>query len=421
MYTITGYYDSLARRAADNDRRSTSILLNFARYDERAVRVICHYDLIPKLFIDLEDNTKPEPYKIAVVELLRKVTFYDVEGGDYLLSNFARICSVLSRAQTVGLKVSTAELIANVGRVQPYRSTLFNYSEAFRHLVIERDPFQERAVCACLAYIFCDDYMGDAVSKIQYKTDILNYVNNLFLRTTDFCAWRYSVRCLYLAGGFNEDKADVDRTRDLAVFVNRMLPEFSTYFLTAYIYARRRHTIVGVGADHTPRWVVRRRAGVGALFCALLGVYSGSYHEWRLDKIREKFNDDRNREMRRRKAFRHSKKGYVEQKRFDSVDSITQTLFWKQFRTCVWTGVLLMASQYPFNVWRKPGWAKNITFYFPGLAVFLPIPMGVPAPFRRAIPFIVVPFCGVKLFQCWTLAPASLHDYSVRLRHWRSK
>ena len=415
------YYRSLADKAVEGDTDSTAKLLTLAKYDERAVRALCsHKPLIPSLVKSLEDFDATAAHKLRIIEFFRKAVFYDVEAGDYLVVSFQRICSVFSLAESVPLKAAAAELIINIGRVQPYRAYLYNFSESYRHLLITRDPFHERAVCGNLAYIFCDDYLGDAVQKLQYKTDILNYINKLFLQSFDFGAWRYSVRCMCIAGNYNEDKADVDNTRDLVFLMNRFVPQFLLYFIPTFFYARYRHTLKGDLARHTPRYVVRWRSLFGALCCAMLGVYSGTYHEYRMDALRERFAEERQREMRKRFGFKNAGKAYKERTEFDSIDKVTQSLFWKQTRMYCFTAAMLMASQYPLSVWKRPEFMRYADKYWEILPVLLPRLMGVPAPFRRVVPFIIVPFVTVKTFEWGVLSTATWHDYFVRWRYWQT-
>lgn len=60
-----------------------------------------------------------------------------------------------------------------------------------------------------MSYIFCDDILSDAVAQLQYKSDILNHINKTYMTTPDFVSWRFAVRCMSLAGGYNEDRSDV--------------------------------------------------------------------------------------------------------------------------------------------------------------------------------------------------------------------
>ena len=409
------YYTYLAHEALKGDERSLNRLLYLFTWDERVAHCLSTYGLNPTIldaFLNTHSETLLRPTRRAwAARYLSQTVFYDKECGDRIAERFARICQILSLATHTSTKVATAELLIHIARLQPYRSGLFDYSESFRHLLQERDPFYERAVCGCLAYLFCDDYLGESVTKLQYKTDVLNYINKLFLETHDFSAWRYSVRCLSLAAGYNEDKTDVDETRKLIHRVSHMLPEFTLYFLPTFIYARIRHIPRGPYIIHVPRWVAFRRALLGATFCGLLGVYSGSWTTWKLDHFREKFALARQQEMRRRRGSKISGKACKEQHALDDIKRITQTIFLRQYWSYTVTLGALFLSLYPLRPVRWPGWCGDVKWNFPLGPVLFPLSFGVAAPYKRLIPYILVPFCGVKLLQFSVLSPCSPLDY----------
>ena len=406
------YYETLAEKAKGGDVESLRTLMVLSRYDERALGALASKRLTPLVLQQLEEQCTD------AAQYLCRAIWYDKEGGDFVADRFINVCQTLSRSDEndVAMRVAVAQLLIHIARVQPYRADLFNYSESFRHFLQDRDPFFERAVCGVLAFAFCDDFLGDAVAKMQYKTDVLNYMNNVFTRTHDFAAWRYSVRCLSIAGGYNEDKVDVDHTRKIVMACTEAGPEGVLYAVVGYGYARMRHIPTSLYRVHVPRWVASRRAVFAAFYVSLLGVFSGTFTQWWCDQYREHFALARQQEWRRRRGAELHGTAYEKKVQFDDLTGAIRGVHLRQMVSYSVTGAGLFLSVCPLAPKVFPKWFGDIKFKHPWVPVLFPIAVGVPAPNHRVVPYIVAPFVAVKVFQHFVLGPTTLTDWFVQAK-----
>lgn len=403
------YYEQLAQLP---NHEGLTALLYLGQFDERVYEIVCKHNLAPAI-VDLL------PYPQAAYFLSRGMVYDDI--SRVVLKNFVRICSLLSRYESVDSAVTLAELIGYCGLPEETRLTMFNFSETYRHMILSRSYFPQRAVLRLLSYIFCDDMMSDAVAQLQFKSDILNHVNKVYVDTPDFVSWRFSVRVMSIAGGYNEDRSDVEDTEKLTRLVTKALPEFAIYFLAAFAYGIFRHYPQRVRGI-VPRWLARQRAGFGAAWCGILGVFLNSYTEYRVYHQRSMYELRKSQEMRRRRGAVRRGVVYEQNPFFDSPEGATRRVFATQCRSYGIVAAALAVSMLPLTSVTFPKWLGDVPFRYPLVPRFFPGLLGMHAASRCLVPFVLAPFTLVTAINSNSCS-VSLYDRYVemRMRMWHSK
>ncbi|KAG5475628.1 hypothetical protein LSCM4_04210 [Leishmania orientalis] len=406
MGILTKWYENLALE------KRLELLMTLGMYDERVYEVVERHHLAPDIL-----QTLPSP---LTAHFLARGMCYDAVNEE-VVRNFVRICMMLSRYRTVEEASTLAELIGSCGLPEQYRMQMFNFSETYRHMILSQSFFPQRAVLRLLSYIFCDDFLSDAVAQLQYKSDILNHVNKVYVTTPDFVSWRFSVRCMSLAGGFNEDRSDVEYTELLTRVVSQALPEFLSYFLVTFFYARFRlypQRVRGI----TPRWLVRQRAGFSALYCAFLGVYCNFLLEYRVHEHRVLYELRKSRELRRRRAAERRGVPYDKNPYFDNLEGVTRRVYMMQLSAYTFTGLGLAVSMLPLTSVKFPKVMGDVAWRHPFVPRLFPALLGMHAASRCLIPFVVAPFTAVSLAKYGNWG-TTLYDRYVefRMRLWHRK
>lgn len=397
---LTDWYESLAR---DGHHHT---LVRIAQFDERVVEILARHHLIPRIVADLPDPA-------SALFLSRAMVYEDVHSE--VMKNFVRICMFLSQFSTVDEGAALSELIGSCGLPEDYRMQLFNFSETYRHMILSNSYFVQRAVLRLLSYIFCDDVTSDAVAQLQYKSDILNHVNKVFTDTPDFVSWRFSVRVMSLAGGYNEDRSDVEYTEMLTRVVTRFVPEFVMYFSVAFFYAMFRFYPKRVRGI-TPRWLARHRALFSATYCGIMGLLLNSLTEYRTHNHRVLYELRRSQEMRRRRGAARRGVEYEPNKYFDSLEGVTRRVFGIQMQSYGIIGGMLTFSMLPLTKVQFPKWIGDVTWRYPFVPRFFPCLVGLHAASRCAVPFTVAPFVMTTLYYS-NSGNVSLYDRYVDLRY----
>ncbi len=403
------WYESLAKKP---DAEGLVWLLYCGQFDERVYDVVAKHGLVPAV-VDL----LPSPQ--AAYFLSRGMVYDDF--STVVLKNFVRICSLLSRYESVDSAVTLAELIGYCGLPEHTRLTMFNFSETYRHMILSRSFFPQRAVLRLLSYIFCDDMLSDAVAQLQFKSDILNHVNKVYVDTPDFVSWRFSVRVMSIAGGYNEDRSDVEATERLTRLVTKALPEFAIYFTTAFVYGLFRHYPMRVRGI-VPKWLARQRAVFGAMYCGCLGVLLNSFTEYRLYKQRSMYELRKSQEMRRRRGAEKRGVVYDANPFFDTLQGGTRRIFATQCKTYAVIAGALTVSMLPLTYVKFPKWLGDVPFRYPMIPRLFPGLLGMHAASRCLVPFVAAPFFIVTAFNSNSCG-VSLYDRYVelRMRMWHSK
>lgn len=405
-----GLLDSWYTRLAEEKR--LNLLMTVGLFDERVYEVVERFQLAPDIVSAL-------PSPLAAHFLSRGMCYDPI--NEEVIRNFVRICMMLSSYKTVEEAATLSELIGNCGLPEQYRMQMFNFSETYRHMILSQSYFPQRAVLRLLAYIFCDDVLSDAVAQLQYKSDILNHINKVYVTTPDFVSWRFSVRCMALAGGFNEDRSDVEYTELLTTVVSKMVPEFFTYFIVAFFYARFRfypQRVRGI----TPRWLARQRACFSALYCAVLGVNCNSLLEYRTHEHRVLYELRKSQEYRRRRGARRRQVAYDENPYFNNLEGVTRRVHMMQWTAYSITGVGLAVSMLPLTSVRFPKFMGDVAWRHPFVPRLFPAILGMHAASRCLVPFVVAPFTAVSLMKFGTWG-TGLYDRYVefRMRLWYKK
>lgn len=406
MGFLVNWYESLA------EQKRLELLMTAGMYDERVYEVVERHHLAPEII-----QTLPSP---LTAHFLARGMCYDNINED-VIRNFVRICMMLSRYRSVEEASTLAELIGSCGLPEQYRMQMFNFSETYRHMILSQSYFPQRAVLQLLAYIFCDDVLSDAVAQLQYKSDILNHVNKVYVTTPDFVSWRFSVRCMALAGGFNEDRSDVEYTELLTRGVSQMAPEFLSYFVVAFLYARFRfypQRVRGI----TPRWLARQRACFSALYCALLGVYCNSVLEYRIHEHRVLYELRKSQEYRRRRGAARRGVDYDANPYFDNLAGVTRRVHRMQVSAYTVTGLGLAISLLPLTSVKFPKFMGDVAWRHPFVPRLFPSLVGLHAASRCLIPFVVAPFTAVSLAKYGNWG-TTMYDRYVewRMRLWHRK
>lgn len=379
----------------------------WAQYDERVYEVMARHHLIDAVIAEL-----PAP---PAAQFLSRGIVYDPVNKE-VLKNFVRICMFLSQYSSTDEGSSLAELVAACGIPEEYRAQLFNFSETYRHMILSRSYFVQRAVVKLLSYVFCDDILSDAVAQLQYKSDILNHVNRVFTDTPDFVSWRFSVRMMSLAGGYNEDRSDVEYTDLLTRVVTRALPEFVMYFCATFCYAMMRFYPKRVRGI-TPRWLARHRALFSATYCGIIGVLVNSFTEYRAHQHRILYETRKAKEMRRRRGAQRRGIEYEPNVYFDNLEGVTRRVFSIQCQSYLVAGSMLAFSMVPLTKVKFPQWMGDVVWRHPFVPRLFPCLVGLHAASRCAVPFVVAPFTLTTIFNS-NNSGTSLYDWYVEAR-WR--
>lgn len=406
MGFLTNYYEKLAAE------KRVSTLISFAVFDERVYEVVDRHHLTPAI---MEMLPAPE-----AAHFLTRGMAYDCINEE-VIRNFVPICMMLSRYETVNEASTLADLIGACGFPEQYRMQMFNFSETYRHMILSQSYFPQRAVLRLLSYIFCDDVLSDAVAQLQYKSDILNHINKVFGTTPDFVSWRFSVRCMSLAGGYNEDRGDVEYTEALTRGVTETLPEFFTYFVVAYFYARFRFYPKRVRGI-TPKWLARQRAIFSATYCGALGIFCNTVLEYRVHQHRILYETRKSQEFRRRRGSARRGSYYESNTYFDNLQGVTRRVSLMQTTTFTVTALGLMGSLLPLTAVKFPKFMGDVAWRHPFVPRLFPAILGMHAASRCLVPFVFAPFMAVSLAKFNTNG-VPLYDYYVemRMRMWHRK
>lgn len=380
-------------------------LMYLAQYDERVYDVVDKHQLTPLAIAAL-----PSPQ--AAMFLAKGMVYEPIHTE--VMQNFIRICMHLSRFSTVEEAVALGELVSSCGLPEQYRAQLFNFSETYRHMILSNSYFVQRSVLKLLAYVFCDDVLSDAVAQLQYKSDILNHVNRVFTTSPDFISWRYSVRVMSIAGGYNEDRSDVEYTDALVRVVTRVLPEFLTYFSITFCYAMVRFYPKRVRGI-TPRWLARHRALFSATYCSIMGILVNTVADYRAHQHRVQYELRRSQELRRRRGAERRGLDYDANPYFDNLEGVTRRVFGIQCQSYLVAGTMLGVSLLPLTKVTFPKWMGDVTWRHPFLPRLFPSLMGLHAASRCVVPFVFAPFTMTTLL-CSNQNGVTLYDYYVNMR-----
>lgn len=396
---LSAYYEDLARKG------DITTLVKIGRFDERIYEVLVRHELVPQLMNELSDPT--------VARFVARGMMYQPISDNFIGEKLINSCSALLSHRSAAEGASLAELIGNCALQEKYRTRLFNLSETHRHMLLVHNPFAHRATLRLLAYLFSYDDVSDAVASLQQKTDILNHVNRIYVKTFDWVSERFSVRVMSLAGGYNESRLEVDKTERMVHFVTRGVPEFFSYFLVGFSYARIRHypqRVQGI----VPKWLARHRALFSGFWCACLGFYVNCYSDWKQYRHRIKYEFRHAQEMRRRRGAAIRGVPFENNKYFDSLVGVTRHVFSMQCSTYMVVGGALAFTCMPLPRINFPKFMGDVPFRYPYIPRFFPMILGMHCASRCAVPFVFAPFCAMTaFFKCGN---ASLYDRYV---HWR--
>jgi hypothetical protein len=382
------------------------MLLRLSYFDERVFEVVVRRKLLP-------DVSRMLPDADAARFLARGVCYDEINREG--MRNLVPIASHLARYEGVSQGSALAELLGSLSIPENHRTELFNFSETWRHLILSRNIFAQRAAMKNLAYLFSDDFLQDAVAVLQYKSDILNHVNRVFVDTYDFVSWRYSVRVMSLAGGYNESRNDVAKTDRLVFAVTRVLPEFATFYLLAYFYGITRHRPRRMEGK-IPKWLSRSRARFTATVCGCLGVFANSALEWRLYVTKQYYEAQYMTEQRRRRAAERKGHAYTHNTYFDSLEGITRKLWFVQLQHYVGALFGLAVALAPSRYIKFPELFGDVVFRYPLLGRWFPVISGQYAASKCLIPFVAAPFLAGSAITASMAGAAPAYDSYV---HWR--
>ena len=402
---LMSVYDRLA---ADPTPTNLWWLMYASTFDERVYNVADKHKLMPAIADQL-----PNP---AAAHFLARGIVYDSVNVE-VMRRFIKICSLLSRYEGVEQGTTLAELVGACGIPEENRQGLFNFSETYRHMAIDRQYFPHRGMLKLLAYIFCDDLLSDAVATLQSKSDVINHVSRIYCDTADFVSWRFAVRVLSLAGGYAEDRIDVDDTENLCRLVTKGVPDFITYFGAAFAYGMFRHNprrVKGV----VPTWLVRHRAAFTGLVTGCLGVYINSYLDYKIHREKLKFELRKSQEMRRRAGAKRYGKQYQENPFFDNLEGMSKRVWGIQAQTYAVAGTVLATTMLPLTSVKFPAFMGDVVFKFPTIPRLFPALVNIKTSSRCLIPYVVAPFTIVSIAQgsTWNV---SLYDRLVQVRQGR--
>lgn len=432
------------------------MLLNFARWDERLVHLITRDPRLLQKVVDRvvgnfdvgsptpHNNTTstststttsgdaaaavtaaPKPQsagKKSVVDplacnfLARAIWYPEVQ--EAMKPIFIPLASKLSRYEDWRSGSALSELFSVYSIPDETHLELFNYSESYRHLILGRSLLAQRAVLKLLAFLFSNDFLQDAVAVLQYKSDILNHINRAYVDTPDFVSWRYSVRVMSLAGGYNEDRTDVERTDRMCQYVTRAVPEFLLYFTTAFAYGMFRY-FPKRAKGKIPKWLRRRRAIWSGLVCGALGVYANTYCRMRLEKLRKQFDFLRHQELRRRRGAERKQIPYQHNTYFETNEHISRKIWMRQVRDYSTVAGLLVVSCIQIPKFKWPAFMGDVVFNYPIMPTIFPTAVNLPCTSRSFIPYIVVPFVAASAVLRYAQQP--IYDWYVHQRYswWR--
>lgn len=394
-------YESLATQ------RRLAPLLKASYFDERVYDVLARHQLN-------EEVTKMLPDPFAARYLARGICYEPVNLA--AMKSIVAIASRLARYETVSEGSALAELLGNMSIPENHRMELFNFSETWRHLILSRNIFAQRACMKNLSYLFSDDFLQDAVAVLQYKSDILNHVNRLFIDTPDLVAWRFSVRVMSLAGGYNECRNDVAKTDRFTFLLTRVLPEWIGFYCITFPYARLRHRPIRMEGK-IPKWLSNSRARFSATVCASLGVFTSTFLEWRLYVMRQRYEAQYMTEMRRRDAAVRRGIEYKKNSYFDNLEGITRRVWVTQLQHYVGGAAILALSCAPSRYIKFPQMFGDVVFRFPWMGRWFPAITGQYASSKCAIPYIVFPFAVATGINVSMAGAAPLYDTYVHQRY----
>lgn len=414
---LTSFYDQLVASAPENER-DLNLLLQLSKWDERAACALLGNDAALSAIATTE-RLKTD-FDVSIF-LATNVYYPQVHAK--LQPLFIPIASQLAQYDDGEHKdwrigSALADLFGALSVPDCDHMHLFNYSESYRHMILSRNLFAQRGTLKLLAFLFSDDFLQDAVSILQYKTDILNHINRVFVDTPDFQSWRYSVRVMSLAGGYNEDRHDVEDTRLLCSYVTQMLPQFLIYFATAFLYGMVRF-FPKRAQGKIPKWLRRRRALFTGFICGLLGCYSNTWSANRLEKMRTQYDVLRSQEMRRRSGAEKRGAQYQRNTYFDSNGPMSQRIWLRQRQDYALVGGVLLLSCVQVPKLHFPAFMGDVVFRWPFMPTLFPTAVGLPCTSRSFIPYLVFPFFAASAIV--KMLGRSPYDWYVHQRYawWR--
>lgn len=399
---LVAFYQSLAQQG------DIATLIQCGRWDERVYHIV---DQNPALMQRIIDEL---PDAGAARFLARGSVGYE-NFNTAVFDHFVPIASLLARYETAMQGSALADLLSTIPISERHRLDLFNFSESFRHLILSRNLFAQRATVRCLSYMFCDDFLADAVAVLQHKTDILNHVNRIFVDTPDLWSWRFSVRAMSLAGGYNEDQLEVDKTERFCYLLTRVVPEFLMYSTIGFAYGLFRHYPRRMRGT-VPKWLRRHRAYFTAAVTGLCGIMPNSVLDWRTFRARQYFDLRKEQEMRRRNGATRRGLPFKPNRYYDDTSGITASIWWMQAQHYLLTASMVGATLIPLRKITYPGWMGDVPWRYPFIPRLLPMTLGMPCASRGLVPFTLVPFMAGSAIAL-ALDGTSLFDYYVHLRY----
>lgn len=398
---MQGIYERLA------DSKQVHTLLRLSYFDERVFEIVVRRQLLPDVVSMLPDSD-------AARFMARGICYDEINRA--AMRNIVPIASFLARYEGVAQGSALAELLGNLSIPENHRMELFNFSETWRHLILSRNVFAQRATMKNLAYLFSDDFLQDAVSILQSKSDILNHVNRIFVDTYDFVSWRYSVRVMSLAGGYNEERNDVAKTDRFTYVMTHTVPEWFFFYGLTYVYASFRHLPRRMHGK-IPVWLGRSRARFSATVCATLATVTHSGLEWRLYCQRQRYEVAHMAERRRRAAAKRHGKEYEGNHYFDNLEGVTRRLWFTQLQHYGLASATMLLSLAPSRYVRFPELFGDVVFRYPWLGRWFPVITGQYASSKCLIPYIVAPFVVGSAVSLSLSGAAPLYDSYVHARY----
>ena len=387
-----------------------STLARFALYDERAFAAGSTHPATAVLPCFQIDHLRDPP----VARMVANGQCYAAYAGP-TLRHFIPICSALARYNGAAEGSSLSQIVGNAALYEEHRLPLFNFSETFRHLLLSRSLFAQRGTIRAFSYMMADDFLGDATALLQYKTDVMTYVNRVFTDTPDLVSWRFSVRAMGLAGGYNEDRHDVDKTEAFCHIFMSALPDFAFFYALGLGYAlvrQRPNRTKGI----VPLRMSRARARFAACITGTLGVMNNALLDYRVQRVRQQHEEKYGQEMRLRTGAKRTGRPFQEDRRFDNLDDVTNRIWRKQRFTYGLTAAVLLASVVPMPHAKFPAFMGDVVWRFPWIPRWFPALVGMPCASKCFIPYIVAPFLACQWIKYET-HKTPLADYYVQLRY----
>ena len=129
-----GILDSTYERLADT--KQLPLLLRASYFDERVFEVVVRKGLVP-------DVVKMLPDADAARFMARGICYDEVNRA--AMRSIVPIASHLARYDGVTQGSALADLLGSLSVPENHRTELFNFSETWRHLILSRNVFAQRA------------------------------------------------------------------------------------------------------------------------------------------------------------------------------------------------------------------------------------------------------------------------------------